>query len=1315
MAAPHKNSSFSYKTIHPNIRAILDNRSRLNNTVQMSMPFVKVTSTLNMNGIHGTGNIGFTLGLHAIPEDVRAQNIYSDSGGNALIGYTYDVDGRTERVYAQVNEDTELLTKFFDKGANLYSSDTKFSHIPPPGITSVTIGSIKNGVVSSAQIEITVPTLPQLEMLHKTFLVPGLGMVVEWGQQFSRQLPDLSEDAGENGLTAEGFGNFMFPWHNRTQLVDILKRLAGNEIGTEEIVNCYAHPTQGQYQWIFGRVANFNVKSNGDGSFNCSVKIVGPAENAWAYSVKNTVIPATATRGGPICINGVNSVEDYFTKTTSPGVPANFKSLLEGVKNGSILPNWQTHVQYFANGNKKGGEADNTSANVDQSSFGDSEDAYFITWRFFVNVVLNHKDYGLQSIFQNAGLLPSDLAKTRVIRPYGDPNSLDTPGEMFIDDPYETFVGNNQYLRSTDPSTLIIVNETAADLLSQFLVNNRPELLSTGREGGFSRFFGLGTGLTTETDESRKFKDAGDFQKSDSLLSDARSANNDRGFLSTGVWLNHKAIIQTMLGADTIATGLSNLLNRMNAATLNYWQLTLDVSEPLTPNVCTGMAGDTASPPTAFSYTVVDMNYKENAQTAVRNFLDNVHIFNRYIKSDNGNLVGSDVLDCSVDINLPKRLFSQIATMGLVQGDDVNEGAGSTTKVGDPNDTLRKMFAITQVGRDANGQSPDFTAPILDRSGAVSGACGGTVTPLPAGTAGQGTSATPTPAGAATQDRYLEIDVNRANSILNAAPCNTTCAAEVAGATSSPPPPVDITGVPQQQFSGNVLPINANVRSQWQGKGVQYARTCLSFEEAFTHLQNMGCSDALTLSVMASMYTEQPARSACGGPDFGYQAFNYNFSGVDLRSAWQFNPIYHNGWTTATEGGTQKRVPYASFHDAYRHLHFKASRFKQRADDPSKWLRFRGNTIKLDQERVLTPEEFALLYYIRWNGCGFRDALQVKDGLTGTPWSQCANGTGRGQKYEYPSSRADFQAWDARGQQNAANAYRKIYNLFQSKLSGRKQTDIRAITGPIPASPARVVTNPTTPSTETASPGPPPAGTAAGGSLGTSARATTEPSLFRRGLESVANLFNNPDADRLLAERRAANAAAGVGQNSTASATGAVNPNVLVTQDALKLVRGNTDVTSPITCTDCIRAKRISQQRSTQLAANRELDAAAAAIPRQFPGLEGLFRYIEPFGTLMLANITNNADGDLSNAFGASPGSLSINVDLTLPGISGLRVGQLFWLDRIPAFYRAFGAFQIISIEDSIATDGWKTKISAKFNYMGVAWKNAVAAKLSLQ
>jgi hypothetical protein len=129
---------------------------------------------------------------------------------------------------------------------------------------------------------------------------------------------------------------------------------------------------------------------------------------------------------------------------------------------------------------------------------------------------------------------------------------------------------------------------------------------------------------------------------------------------------------------------------------------------------------------------------------------------------------------------------------------------------------------------------------------------------------------------------------------------------------------------------------------------------------------------------------------------------------------------------------------------------------------------------------------------------------------------------------------------------------------------------------------------------------------------------------------------------------------------------------------------------------------------------NERYDEGKSKMVKEFPLYEQVFRYVEPFGDYMVAKITGTSDGNISNAFGASPGMLSISAEIVIPGLNGFRIGSLFWVDRIPTFYRAFGAFQVISTEEEInaASGGWTTRIYSRFNYLGVKWREAMLSKL---
>ena len=147
-------------------------------------------------------------------------------------------------------------------------------------------------------------------------------------------------------------------------------------------------------------------------------------------------------------------------------------------------------------------------------------------------------------------------------------------------------------------------------------------------------------------------------------------------------------------------------------------------------------------------------------------------------------------------------------------------------------------------------------------------------------------------------------------------------------------------------------------------------------------------------------------------------------------------------------------------------------------------------------------------------------------------------------------------------------------------------------------------------------------------------------------------------------------------------------------------------------CNRVLRNRQNLEDRTRQLSIQRgeiSRENRLKEIKRRFPHLKAIYRYFEPFPDYMMANIRTTSDGNSSNAFGAAPGTLSIKADLELPGINGLRLGELFWLDRIPSFYRAYGAFIILGVEEEITPNGWITKIGSSFYYLGNAWKTQIA------
>jgi LAS superfamily LD-carboxypeptidase LdcB len=1176
----HQSGSLDYKVINPIIRNILDIRSELNNTVQIAMPFVKATTTIGGGHVPELNSgVGFTLGLHSIDQDVKYEDIYASQDGTMpLLGYTY-VDGKTQRIYAR-NPDNDIggqifAGKIFDKRAGLFNNTPGYVRFPPPGITNVTIGRAKNGLLAQAQLTISIPSLLQLESLHRLFLVPGVGMVLEWGQQFAN---DGNAQFGETGILNDlSVTKGMFPWYDTNETLRLFRRLAENDVSVQEIIDKYVIPSQGQYMWMFGRVANFNINSLSDGSFQATVKIVGPSEDSWAYSTKNTVIPTKDPSYKYFCASETNSVYSYFADTAIGGI--NLKTLLDKTMegNGGIFSQWKGHVTKFTPENKpEDPKPEDKNPNTNEVPFLEGDDAYFMTWRFFVNVVLNDLNYGVKRIFA-AALDSQTLNKVGMLQPYATgPTRQNTNVSALsaIDDPMESFIGYNKYLRSIDPSTMIIVNENAAkeaENNKQYNISKESkEFLEIKRASEFS---GASSGIG-------KFR----FDISaQAYNTESDPTKHDRGFLSTGVWVNHRAVVESMIGGDTIVKGITNLLERMNQATLNYWQLTLDVSEPI--------QGTSQK----YNYMVVDSNYRENSYNAVSKFIDNVHTFNKYTRIDKttGKLVGSELIECNIDLSLPKRLFSQIATLGLVQPGDLEKAGvdvqgsfdytnSKTPKLSDPNDTLRTLYSTLVINPAADTeQGPDLTILPRNQQTAANGICGQQNVQTTAQTAGNSAKAGNIPA--TYEDKSL----------------------------------TDLESIKKDSES--------TLKKQ----------DCILCEQC----SPTGTAESSNLPVGNEVTYLSPSN------EVQRVAVDFNYEGETSNSKALFAAGYRNGrlGSSVLKSTRSGQLLYKEAADAFDRMALAAST----ATPPiNLGITSAYRTLSSQAELVKTKGLFSGPPVL---GATPRIENGQPRGFAGTP-GRSNHGWGLA---------VDFVQNDASRQWLLQNSERFGFKFAELTGEPWHWEYVKPFEEPIPPAPVEQSAQTTsTTSTPTAT-----------------AKTTTGTVVKCEDvLKRPATTFSAPGGP-----------------------------------GGAPAVMTSREITA---CDECQRAKTIVNQTSTVISNKKETQALVEKALRDFPSYRNIFRYVEIFPEYMVAQITDSSNGSFSNAFGAAPGSLSISGDLVMPGINGLRVGELFWIDKIPAFYKVFGAFQIMSIEDKIEVSGWKTQINARFNFLGTEWRKAMGKKL---
>lgn len=1192
MLPPHKRNSFSYKTINPTIRRVLDERSTLDNTQQIAMPFVKATTTVKLPNILGSNSVGFTLGVQTLDRDIQLRDIYSGVDDKELVGYTYEEQSGgvvTKPIFAEQLLGAGTVNRFLDNEEILVNDSRGFNFIPPPGITSVTVGTNRQGFVRFSDITISIPTRLQLEMLHRTFLLPGCGLVLEWGQQFA---PKEIFNFGETGLEEIE----LFPWYDgEAKLRSYLERLGKNQVGLDEIYEKYVIPSRGQYNWTYGKIVSFNLNSNSDGSFECKIKTVGSNENSLAYSVRTTYITPTL---GEVTLHDKNSIESYFNKTVAGA--KNFKSVLERVRNGRILPEWRGHVQYFSQGNKIEGISDEPvdAPNVDKTGFQDSEDAYFLTWRFFVNVILNDEEFGVKSIFKDKRLTPEQLERVSLLRPYRNTVGEDT--DRYIVDPYENYVGNNKYLRSIDPSTLIIVNETAAKESNKELILN-----PIYEEVDVEELYPI-------TDESKAFlySGSGDFYNSGdrpegsniqevfaSSLSQL-GKNRDKGFLSSGVWINHKAVIQCILGAPTILEGINKLLQRMNNATNNYWSLAIDESDPVAEDAGNGIATN---------YGIVDMNFADSSDIAVNEFLKGeetkVHVFNKYIREQNGNIVGSDTIECTVNLDLPKLLFSQISTLGITQPKDFeefinNENGGDNTELpNDPyvpgaNSILRSIFSITALSTENSPEGNfDLSQPRTDITrenlGQTTSNAGISNAQLPANVAGRGQDvAAPTLAS-------IRNRIARENA-------KTIFVGTSAQRTELRPELKDKSLAEIVNFEIDEARSKLEICERDCIDGGEPTQNLTEPQEESLELPNRRLTQLTVAEIIAAQ----------------------NVRAIFAVGKYQLIPITFNSWVTANNIDTN-----AIFDEE---LQERAGDWLITSKRPKVGQYVQGSTsVSLETAQLELAQEFA--------------SIPVPFNTRNDRGTQITAGE------SFYKDRANNRAQHTVGEVRDA--------LLQARNSG----NLQALKGFIGAG--------------------------------------------EGGYDSI-NIIPVKDGPVFAPRPNTENYIRAV-NGVPYSFDGQAPISRTQTQPVRFLEEGE--------CEGCGRlVEKIAQlQRELEVVTESEsVKKETETFVEKYPYLEKLFRYIEVFPDFMSSQIANDANGNNANAFGAAPGSLSIKASLTLPGITGLRVGELFWIDRIPTFYKAFGAFMVLGLEEEISTSGWVTRIEAVFYYLGRSWTGSVTRLL---
>jgi hypothetical protein len=210
--------------------------------------------------------------------------------GCVISNSTNDSDRTYEKSFSTIGKDLD--------GNTISVPGEKNRKVSPPIILSLEIDSLNgNNTLKTANLEIKVFTLKQLEMFELFFLRPGMNVVLEYGHNSDIRADNL-------------FGVF--------KNVTIDKHLFANK-GHEEFMNSYFEiysqknrttkkdyitilkDTNGDYDFMAGRVTNFSYTIESDGSYDVKLEIsAGNELQMWTPIKQGKLYAITSTKKAPV-------------------------------------------------------------------------------------------------------------------------------------------------------------------------------------------------------------------------------------------------------------------------------------------------------------------------------------------------------------------------------------------------------------------------------------------------------------------------------------------------------------------------------------------------------------------------------------------------------------------------------------------------------------------------------------------------------------------------------------------------------------------------------------------------------------------------------------------------------------------------------------------------------------------------------------------------------------------------------------------------------------------------------------------------------
>ena len=87
---------------------------------------------------------------------------------------------------------------------------------------------------------------------------------------------------------------------------------------------------------------------------------------------------------------------------------------------------------------------------------------------------------------------------------------------------------------------------------------------------------------------------------------------------------------------------------------------------------------------------------------------------------------------------------------------------------------------------------------------------------------------------------------------------------------------------------------------------------------------------------------------------------------------------------------------------------------------------------------------------------------------------------------------------------------------------------------------------------------------------------------------------------------------------------------------------------------------------------------------------------LNEFKRTMLYYINKSSDPKDKSNYSVVLPAVPLTLSLTIQGIGGIKIGDLFYIDYLPEVYREFCHFMVVNVEHEISTTGWTTKLDSR-------------------